>query len=364
MRAVTSAFATNLRRTAEIALPCLATVLLALGVAWWFRAPLVEKATKANGVDRVVLPALEKWAADPTPGTVRGVFFGDSLTMSLTSIGRGGSKDGVPVIVEKALRDAGTKIDLLALTHAAFRPLHLAYVLDDVLAGRPRFVVVELNLRLIAPTWDALPALRFLPLSRRLPLRRQLELAPFLREEGIGTLHPGVYRVQEALSLLYVMDGIRITGSDWMSAQSSRVEGAFGLARSDRQVQSLERNDDRAAYASRLADGPSAAILHMLDRELAAAGVWTLYYVSPVNPDALAAAGVTDTAALAARVDELRTAAGVPPERWLDLHALLPASAFLDRMNHLRPSALRTVATKVLHRLRPVVAGRGVAPTR
>jgi len=323
MRAVTSAFATNLRRTAEIALPCLATVLVALGVAWWFRAPLVDKATMANKVDRVVLPALEKWATDPTPAAVRGVFFGDSLTMSLTSIGQGGSKHGVPVIVEKALRDAGTEIDLLALTHAAFRPLHLAYLLDDVLAGRPRFVVVELNLRLIRPTREALSgALRFLPLSRRLPLRRQLEMAPFLREEGIGTLHPGVYRVQEALSLLYVMDGIRIAGNDWMSAQSSRVERAFGLARRDNWLPSLEGNDDRGASASRLADGPPALILQLLDRELAAAGVWTLYYVSPVNPDALAAAGVTDTAAFAARVEELRTAAGVPPERWLDLHAM------------------------------------------
>lgn len=348
---------TDLRRAAALLLPCVATVLAAVGVAWWYRTPLADQATKANAVERLVVPDLKRWVAGTRPGVIRGVFFGDSLTMSLDSLSHGGGKAGVPVLVEEALRAAGTPVDILALTHAAFRPVHLAYALDEMLAGRPRFAVVEINLRLVAPTWKALPALRFLPMSRKLSLRRQLELSPFLRDEGLGPLHPGVYRLQDALSLLYVMDGVRIVGHDWLDAQSSRVERTLGLERNARPVQSLELNDDAATYASRLADGPSAAILHMLDAELTAAGVWTLYYVSPLNPDALKTADVTDPDALAARVDELRAATGVPSERWLDLHAGIPSSAFLDQMNHLRPSALRTVATRILHRLRPVIAG-------
>lgn len=344
----------NLRRAAALLLPCIATVGAALALAWWFRAPLVEEATRNIVVERLLIPDLDRWVARPKPGAVRGVFFGDSLTMSLDSIAHGGPKGGVPVLVEEALRAAGTPVDILAFTHAAFRPVHLAYVLDEVLKGHPRFAVVELNLRLLAPTWKADAALRFLPLSRRLSLRRQLELSPILREEGLGTFHPNVYRLQEALSLLYVMDGARIVGHDWLDAQSARVERTLGLERNPRPAQS---GDDSAAYASSLADAPSAAILRVLDEELAAAGVWTLYYVSPLNPDGLKAAGVTDPDALSARVDALRAAAGVPTERWLDLHAGLPQSAFLDQMNHLRPSALRTVAARVQHKLRPVVLG-------
>lgn len=356
--------ATHLRRALALLVPCVATVLAAVAVAWWYRAPLVEEATKANAVERLVVPDLQRWARTARPGVVRGVFFGDSLTMSLDSLAHGGGKGGVPVLIEEALRASGTAGDILELTHAAFRPVHLAYVLDEVLAGNPRFAVVEINLRLVAPTWTALPALRFLPLSRKLSTRRQLELAPFLREEGIGTFHPGVFRLQEALSLLYVMDGVRIAGHDWLGAQSSRVERTLGLERNARSVQSLELNDDAAAYASHFAEGSSAAILRLLDRDLTAAGVWTLYYVSPLNPDALKAAGGADRDALAARIDGLRVAAGVPAERWLDLHDGMPASAFLDQMNHLRPSALRTVATRVLHRLRPIVAGRDAAAGR
>jgi hypothetical protein len=361
---MTESAATHLRRALALLVPCVATVLTAVAIAWWYRAPLVEESTKANAVERLVVPDLQRWASPASPGVVRGVFFGDSLTMSLDSLAHGGSKGGVPVLVEEALRAAGTPVDILALTHAAFRPVHLAYVLDEVLAGQPRFAVVELNLRLVAPTWDALPALRFLPLSRKLSTYRQIELAPYLREEGIGTFHPGVYRLQEALSLLYVMDGVRIAGHDWLGAESSRIERTLGLERNARPVQSLELNDDAKAYASRFAEGSSAAILRLLERDLAAAGVWALYYVSPLNPDALRAAGVADPAALSARIEELRAAAGVPAERWLDLHDGMPASAFLDQMNHLRPSALRTVATRVLHRLRPVIAGVDAPPVR
>ena len=348
----------NLRRAAALVLPCLATVAMAVAIAWWFREPLVEEATRNNVIERILLPDLDRWVRKPEPGAVRGVFFGDSLTMSLDSIAHGGPKGGVPVMVEEALRAAGTPVDLLSLTHAAFRPVHLAYVLDEVLAGHPRFAVVEINLRLVAPTWKADVAFRFLPMSRRISLERQLALSPILREEGLGTFHPDVYRLQEALSLLYVMDGVRIAGHDWLDAQSARVERTLGLTRNARPAQSGELNDDAAAYASSFADSPSAAVLHALDDELAAAGVWTLYYVSPLNPDALKAAGVADPDALAARVDGLRAASGIPAGRWLDLHGGFPASAFLDQMNHLRPSALRTVAAKVLHKLRPVLAGR------
>ena len=42
----------------------------------------------------------------------------------------------------------------------------------------------------------------------------------------------------------------------------------------------------------------------------------------------------------------------------------MPASSFVDQLNHLRPSALRVVAAKLLQRLRPVIAGLAAASAR
>ena len=75
--------------------------------------------------------------------------------------------------------------------------MHLAYVLDEVLAGHPRFaVVVEINLRLVAPTWKAETA-RFLPMSRRISSSGQI--APVaVPSAGLGTFHPTCTRLREA----------------------------------------------------------------------------------------------------------------------------------------------------------------------
>lgn len=345
----------NLRRAVALLLPCVATVLAAVGLAWWWRAPLVAEATRSSAVERAVVPALAEWGT-PDPRVVRGVFYGDSLTMSLSALARGKQGVGLPALVQQSLRAAGAPVDILTLTHAAFRPVQLAYLLDEVLAGRPRFAVIGINLRLLSPTWSPNPSFRFLPLSRKLSPSRQAALWPELREEGLGIFHPALYRLQEALALLYVMDGARLVGTEWLDARSHDVERALGLRRRGVRVAPLE--DDAVAYASHPARHATARVLRRVHEELAAAGVWTLFYVSPVNPEALLTGGSPSPEELAARLDALRVAAGVAPEQWLDLHAELPASAFRDLLNHLRPSGLRTVAAKITHRLRPIVFGR------
>jgi len=359
---------TTLRRAAELVLPCLATVLAAATLTWWFRAPLFKEATRGSAVERAVVPALARWAVPAPPGRVRGVFFGDSLTMSLEAVARGRGRGqgqsqaqaaGLPLLVEQLLKASRAPVSLLGLTHAAFRPVQLAYVLDEVIAGRPRFAVVGINLRLLSPAWQPGPGLRFLPLSRKLSLSRQAALWPSLREEGLGLLDPQLYRAQDALSLLYVMDGVRLLGKEWIDARAHDLERTLGLRR--RMLRAYPLEDDVKLYAPDPARHAMAEVMREVNDELAAAGVWTLFYVSPVNPHALDPAGSPSWEELAARIEELRVAIGASPAHWLDLHAALPASQFRDLHNHLEPSGLRTVAEQIASRLRPIVLGPGAA---
>ena len=66
---------THLRRALALLVPCLATVLAAVAVAWWYRAPLVEVSTKTSGVERLVVPEIRRWVGRIVPDAVRGVFF-------------------------------------------------------------------------------------------------------------------------------------------------------------------------------------------------------------------------------------------------------------------------------------------------
>ena len=348
--------AMNLRRALALLLPCLATVLAAVLALWCWRETLSAEAKRGTEVERLVQDA-RRWATTARPEGVRGVVFGDSLTMSLGLLEYGRNQPGVAALLRRALRAEGIPVDLLRLTHPSFRPVHFAYFLDDVLAGRPRFVVTDVNLRLIAPTWQPSPGMHFRQLSRGLSTARHLALWRSLRDDGLGPFDPTVYRLQDELSLLYATDGLRITMVDWLDAQAVRLERLLGLDR--RRAPAQPAASDAAGYASDLAGSPSAAILARIDRELAAAGVWTLYYVSPLNPDVLGAPDMPSPDVLRDKIESLRAAIGVPRERWLDLHAALPASDFLDRENHLRPSGLQAVVARLLPRLRPTLAGDG-----
>lgn len=343
---------TDLRRGLTVALPCLAVVLVAAAIGWWCRAPLSAIATRNIALERLERDA-HRWATESRPGDVRGVVFGDSLMLSLGWLEYGRNQPGVGVLLRKALRADGVQLDLLILAHPSFRPVHLAYFLDEVLAGRPRFLVMDLNLRLLASTWTPEPGMRFEHLSRRLSPARQIALRPWLHGEGLGLFDPTVFRVQDALSLLYVTDGARIAVKDWLDARATGVEKRLGLTRDVAPARTDD--EDLGLYWSDVAGSPSVTLLRELDRELAAAGVWTLYYVSPLNPDILAKPGMPSADEIARRIAGLRDALGLPEDRWLDLHAALPGADFLDRHNHLRPDGLRAVADRVLSRLRPVV---------
>jgi hypothetical protein len=341
------------RRLLMIALPCLAIVVAAALTTWCFKEPLQQRATQ-----NIALPRLEHdahlWASDPAgPGNVRGVVFGDSLTLSLGWLEYGRGQPGVGVLLRKMLRADGVPVEILNLAHPSFRPLHLAYFLDEVLAGHPRFLVADLNLRLLAPTWQPEPGMRFEHLSRRLSFSRQLALWPWLRADSVGPFDPTLFKLQDAMSLLYASDGVRILGSDVLDAQAVRAAAMLGLGRNKPRKRGADY--DRALYAADAASGPAVALLAELDRELAAAGVWTLYYVAPLNPDVLAEPGMPSATELQSTVARLQAAIGVPDARFLDLHAALPASDFLDRDNHLRPNGLRRVADRLLPHVEQIV---------
>ena len=343
---------TSRRGLLLLLLPCLTVVLLAALATWRYQEPLRQLATK-----NLALPRLEseahRWANEVGAATVRGVVFGDSLTLSLGWLEYGRGQPGVGVLLRKMLRAEGVPLELLNLAHPSFRPLHLAYFLDEVLAGRPRFLVADLNLRLLAPNWQPDPGMRFEHLSRRLSRARQLALWPWLRAEGVGMLDPALFRLQDAMSLLYVTDGVRILGGDVLDAQAVRVASALGLG--GKKARPRAADYDLDLYTADVASSPSVALLAELDRELVAAGVWPLYYVSPLNPDVLGESGMPSAAELQTTVERVQAAIGVPSDRFVDLHAALPASDFLDRDNHLRPVGLRRVADRLLPLIDPIV---------
>jgi len=76
-----------------------------------------------------------------------------------------------------------------------------------------------------------------------------------------------------------------------------------------------------------------------------------VFYVSPLNPRVLEAAGRDMARSLPARIDALRRAVGATRDEWLDLHALLPAAAFRDTHGHLYLAGCVRVANPLAERL-------------
>ncbi len=294
------------------------------------------------------------WVARVGTRDTGGVVFGDSVFAM------------APRVFVSALRDAlddrGHSADLLDAAEYGLTAFHHYYWLPEVLPGRPRFALVEVNLRTFAADWAAEPTLRMGQLSAFAGMRRAAAVRDALAADGVGLVDPFVYRLEHASGMLFVADGARQAVAQALAAAGTAVSRTLALPESEQPAEiarflplALDAGRAEAWYGEDFASRPQAAVLRTLLHELRAAGVVPLLVVVPVNRDRLAALGVA--ADLDARTLRLRHAIGARPEDWLAPTDGFRDADFRDAV-HLRPLALERLAASVAERL----AGRRGAP--
>jgi hypothetical protein len=350
------------RSTALLVLSALA-VAAALALAVWSdRTRFMRAAGGASIVELRLLPALEKWRTGPRPAGVAGMaLFGDSVADCAgdTTLGN---------VLQAELARGGLETSVVSLTQSALRPLHFYYLLDRVLAGQPRVVVVEVNMRAFSDHWLKDARWRFPELSRWLSVRRALRVREALAAEGLDLFAPPLYRLEAWLGVLYVTPGVRVLGQDVLAAGGSDLNEALGLELRPPVLHSHRSRLDaplaRAWYAHEPAATPTAGVLRAILVELRAAGVAPVFFVAPIDVDRLDELGVRDELALPARLAALRTAVGADDAEWVDLHAALTGADIFDYAGHPHGRGCARLgsplAAAVLHH--PALASGPVAP--
>lgn len=352
-----------LRSVCALVLPALLVVGLVVAWAWRVRGDLAALGRGYSVVDLQVLPELRGWRERPAaPGVVKGAFFGDSVVWG----------SGMPALLAADLEGRGVHVDVAGVAHVALRPMHFYYLLDQVLAGRPRFVVAEVNLPAFSSQWADAPAVRLRHLSREMSIRRAWRVRVALRDEQIGLLDPFLYRMENAVGLLYVPDGARERGQMLVDDVTGLVARRFGIPLARRNpstfgLGALDVGTARGLYGIDPATHRTALVLRELLRGLREAGVGALLYVTPVNVGRLAELSLEGELSLDAKIGALRVAVGASEEEWLDLHDALPTQAIRDAVGHLNPQGAGVVVAalgdKLAKRL-PAVMGGGRRPRK
>jgi hypothetical protein len=314
-------------------LPALAVLGAFGGWAYRHRTDLARAGRGDSRVDEQLLPEIARWAArahDGPPG-LRLALFGDSVAHDAALAG----------VLARALAARGIAADVASATHRGLQPLHFYYLLDDVLAGRPALVVVEVHVTAFSPLRRRSTVLP--ELSRRLSLARAWPVRRALADQQVGPFDPPLYRLAHALGVGHVMTGIR-TGAQEALNRSARAAETRAHVRSVRHrvatVGTRALSDDPAV----LRDDPAVVALRALLTGLRDAGVGALLFVTPMAAEHVADWLVLDAAPLPAKIEALRAACGATPEEWLDLHALLDGDAMRDGMGHLRPAGAERLA--------------------
>jgi hypothetical protein len=321
-----------------------------LWFAWSWRVELRQEPMRTINVDTLIVPGLARWRARADRSTPTStVVFGDSLLTCASNLDMTKS-------IALGLAAAGAPTSIVRVGHIAFRPIHLVYLLDDILEGGPNLVIVEINLRLLGEA-RGFGGLRFLNLSRRLSWSRAFRIRAALAAEGLTLLDPPIYRHEDSLDALYLADGVQAVGRHLLDDWGDTVNAAlhlrnvaplwrgFGMRRFGAKRARLEYGGDpehnQVAVALREA-------LHAFHR----AHVPALLYVSPINMGALEKVGVARELAFERRIESLRSAIGAADGEWLDLHAAVPDSGFRDNANHLNDAGCEPTARAIVERLR------------
>jgi hypothetical protein len=134
-----------------------------------------------------------------------------------------------------------------------------------------------------------------------------------------------------------------------------RGKGAVRASGSDDAPPRLTPIGVRAYYGSALQgidrDDPVLRMLDAAIRSYVSAGAVVTLYVVPANVEHFAAAGYDDQAGLGLTVQRIRNVADAGGARVIDLHAMLPDSAFQDYWGHFRDGSKYRGATRVAEAL-------------
>lgn len=323
-------------------------------------APLAAAALRAQGsltaID--VTRRVTEWAQQRRErGGLGGAVFGDSVFAPHAP-----DKRFVHVLGER-LAAAGLPIDMIDVTNPGFSPIQFYCLLDGVLAGRPDFVIVEVNLRTFAPDWIHDVGLRMPQLSADLSLLQVWRARRALATQQIGLLTPLQYRLDKPIGTIQLVNGVRVLSGDAFDAAGTRLNDALGLTA----LSSLERfhrdmtehvslDDGRAQawYGQDFVSSPAAEALRALARELRDAGVATLFVLAPAMRGRLHELGIS-LRELDARTDALRRMVGAAPSQWIDTAVLFRPVDFVDGF-HLRPDLVGHMTEPVVARLRRILA--------
>lgn len=315
----------TVRAALALALPWLVVVVAGISLLRWKSVELQGLlATGGSSLEQFLQP-LWAWRARQASAQVPSVvLFGDSVMFE------------VPPRLDERLRSGGAAVETVGVTAALLRPIHDLYLLDEVLAGHPSVVVVEVNLAWLEPPAGLIPPTWLQRLSRFLsPARTPRVLEAALREQA-SLLDPWLFRFEEKLGLLYAADGARQGARLLVTGAQSASEEALDL----RPVPPVRDHGPppwvKEAYGADVLASPNVAVLREIARGVRSGGADVLFFVAPVNEIKLAQLRIPAPADLAERSEALRLAVGARPEEWLDLHALVPPDEFRDMIGHLK----------------------------
>jgi hypothetical protein len=341
----------------------LGSVLVVAGALYWIwleQGFLAWKSlpTGAPVVHQMITDRTAEWVGRTRPpGVVGGIVFGDSV------FARGETPLFAPAL-EAVLARRGVHADLLDLSYRGLGAFQFYYALRPALAGRPRFAIIEVNVRTFAEDW-ATGGLRAAQMSARLSLSQILRIRHALATQSLSVLAPFTYRLEEATGMLFLCDGLRHYGSTVLEDAGTRVNAMLGLTQgppAQRTAQlyprSLDASNARAWYAQDFADTPTADALRALVADLHAADVTVRLVVAPINTARLAALGVA-IQDLERRLGQLRDGVGARADEWVETSQLVSPADFTDAI-HVKTEALERVAELVADRLGEIPPGRQV----
>jgi len=319
------------------------TIAVLVGLAWTYRDTLRLSSEQQGGADRALIPTLARWSRLQPGPWPKGALFGDSLAGCPTTT--------VAKVVGHPAPAHGL-VFMLDATFAGMHPLQFYALLGDVLAGRPTAVVVEVNFPALAASVHSSESAVYRQMSRKLPLAAIPRLWGPLAREGMGLFDPLIFRAFAALDMLYVVDGIRERSHQALEDWGTAVDAALDLpVVRFLELPGFDAARARAVFGDDQTHSPSVQVFRMIAHDLRAAGVPVLFYVSPVNVHVLDDLGVRRTLDLPAHVEAVRVAIGATANEWLDLHDLLPATAFKDAWGHMLDPGCEAVASTLLTRL-------------
>ncbi|MBM4244307.1 MAG: hypothetical protein FJ148_10895 [Deltaproteobacteria bacterium] len=316
-----------------LAVPFVAVVAAALALLWTYREPLARIGAGRGAVERGTLRRIERWRRKPVM-LPRMVLLGDSLNVCatppappMTTVAHG---------VRTVVNRGRPRYDVVDLTQPGLLPLYYYALLDDALETPVSLVVLELNLRTFLDSQVRAGEARLPGLARNLDFVDALRVHEALEREGMSAFDPPIMRLKEQLGLLYVLEGARQGALDLLDAGAAWATAALGVPRRAYPPFGEVTRRMLLSYMVDYASHPNATVIREAVRELHAARVPVIVYVSPIDVERLRGTGDFDPEELARRLEELRVSIGLTSVEWLDLHATLPSERFRDYQNHLK----------------------------